>query len=85
MASASRVATMIFLSLTALAFASFATKRVSILSSVPLPTSILLLSPELNVGLSELERSSGERRGDQRGNQLLTLLFTVAVFRCGGS
>jgi hypothetical protein len=42
-----------YLSLTASAFASFATKRVLILLLVSLPTCILLLSPELDLELSE--------------------------------
>jgi hypothetical protein len=56
----------IFLSLTTVAFMSFAPKGVLILSLVTLPTKILSSSPELDVELSELERSSGEQRGNRR-------------------
>jgi hypothetical protein len=83
MALAIQAATSILLSLAALAFASFATKGVSILSLVSLPTCILLLSPELDVELSKLERSSGEQRGNQRGDWTITLLSAVAVFHWG--
>ncbi len=68
-----------------MAFASSAPKGVLISSLVTSPTSISLLSPELDVELSELERSSGEQRGNQRKYWMLTLLFAVALFCCGDS
>jgi hypothetical protein len=67
-ASASQAAMTIFLSLTALAVASFTTKGVSSLLLASSPTSIALSSPEMDVALLELERSSGEWRGNWRGN-----------------
>jgi hypothetical protein len=69
----------ILLSLTTMDVASFAMRRVSGVLSISPTTSFSLLSPALDVELPEEERSSGERRGDRRGNQPLTLLFTVAV------
>ncbi len=67
-ALASRAAMAVFLSLTAMDVASFATKRVLGASSMSLATSFSSLSPDLDVRLPEKERSSGEQKGNQRGN-----------------
>ncbi len=78
-ASASRAATTIFLSLTALAVASFTRKGVSSSLLESSSTSIATSSPEIDAALLELERSSGEWRENWRGNRPLTLLFAVTV------